>query len=311
MANDLLRGRQTVASLTNKSGGGVVEGDVVILSSGTASSFTTTASAGQYADWVGVALETIADNATGRVCIFGYVPIVKLNAAANLGDYIKCHNVAKQATPVAASAQGVFGQVLEASATPKAVIWGRPDQGGIDAAGAIAAVEGEATLDLTGDVSIAIAKTLTINGILALMENSLTLDHDLGTDHHWSGVVISGVAGETLGFGQAVYLKSADSRWWLAKADAEATTKPMIGFCVLAAALAADPTNVLLFGFIRDDSRFNVTVGAPQFLSDATAGAVLAAAPSDSGDQVRVIAYGHDDADTIFVNPSQVWLEIA
>ena len=40
MANDLMRGRQVVVPLTNKSGGAVVAGDVVIVSSGTAAAFT-------------------------------------------------------------------------------------------------------------------------------------------------------------------------------------------------------------------------------------------------------------------------------
>jgi hypothetical protein len=130
MANDLLRGRQTVAPLTNKSGGGVVAGDVVVLDSANASSFTTTTTSGLATRFVGVALETIASNASGRVLLFGYAPIVNLNTSAALGDLLKIHTVAKQATPVGSSAAGVFGQVLETGTTPKALIWGRPDQGG-------------------------------------------------------------------------------------------------------------------------------------------------------------------------------------
>ena len=185
------------------------------------------------------------------------------------------------------------------------------DAGSYGDADAIAAIEGEATLDLSGDVSIAAGKTLQVNGVLGLGETSMTLDHALGTDHHWSGVVISGIAGETLEFGEAVYLKSADSKWWLTDASAEASTKPMVGVCVLAAAYADDPTAILLFGFVRDDSRYDHASGIPLFLDDTTPGAIVSTAPSDSGDQVRVIAYGHDDLDTIFVNPIQVWLEIA
>ncbi len=129
MANDLLRGRQTAAALTNKSGGGVIAGDVVILSSGTADSFTTTSSAAQTADWVGVALETIADNATGRVCLFGKVPLINLASSASLGDYLRTHTVAKQAQRFGTTGAGDFGQVLGTGTTPAAIIWGRPDQG--------------------------------------------------------------------------------------------------------------------------------------------------------------------------------------
>lgn len=128
MPNDLMRGRQTVVSLTNKSGSGVVAGDVVILSSSTAGAFTTTASASQVADWCGVALETIANDSAGRVCLFGYVPIINLSASAALGDYVYTHTVAKQATPSGTDTLGSFGQVLGTGATPAAILWGRPTQ---------------------------------------------------------------------------------------------------------------------------------------------------------------------------------------
>lgn len=129
MANDLVRGRQTVAYLVNKSGGGVVAGDVVILGSATASSFITTTSAAQIADWVGVALETIANDASGRVCLFGYVPMVNLASSASLGDYLRTHTVAKQAQRFATTGAGDFGQVLGTGIAPPAIIWARPDQG--------------------------------------------------------------------------------------------------------------------------------------------------------------------------------------
>lgn len=125
---DTIRGRQTVAVLTNQSGGGVVEGDVVILDPANADSFTTTAVEGQTDELVGVALETIAAAADGRVCVFGYVAQVNLDGAAALGDYIKTDGVVKQGTPVAVRGAGIFGQVHEANATPPATIWGMPDQ---------------------------------------------------------------------------------------------------------------------------------------------------------------------------------------
>ena len=127
MANDSIRGRQVVLRLTNKSGGDVVEGDVVIISSGTAAAFTTTTTAGLATDIVGVVLESIADNATGRVCISGYVPKIALSASASLGDTFATHTVAKQAAPAAARATGAFGQVLGTGATPAALLWGMPD----------------------------------------------------------------------------------------------------------------------------------------------------------------------------------------
>ena len=124
MANDTIRGRQTALRLTNKSGAAVAEGDVVIIDSTTATSFTTTASEAQTADSVGVALETIADNATGRVVVNGYAPNVALDGAASLGDSVCTDGVKKQGTPHAALASGDFGQVLETGTTPDCWLWG-------------------------------------------------------------------------------------------------------------------------------------------------------------------------------------------
>ena len=124
MSNDLLRGRQVAVSLTNKSGGGVVEGDVVIIDSSTAASFTTTTTENQITDMVGVVLETIAGDASGRVCLSGYVPVIKLDASASLGDTFGTDSVAKQASPHNALAAGDFGQVLGTGTTPAAVLWG-------------------------------------------------------------------------------------------------------------------------------------------------------------------------------------------
>lgn len=128
MANDSLRGRQTVAYLTNKSGGGVVEGDVVIVDDGNANAFTTTAVEGVAIDLIGVVLETIANNAAGRICFFGYVPQINLDGAAALGEYIVTDGVAKQGTPAAVVEEGVFAQVLAAGAAPAAIVFNAPQQ---------------------------------------------------------------------------------------------------------------------------------------------------------------------------------------
>jgi len=147
MANDSIRGRQVVLRLTNKSGGDVVEGDVVIISSGTAAAFTTTTTANLTTDAVGVVLESIADNATGRVCISGYVPKIALSASASLGDTVATHTVAKQAAPAAARTTGSFGEVLGTGATPAALLWGMPDGG--SAGGSVAT---DTIWDAAGDI---------------------------------------------------------------------------------------------------------------------------------------------------------------
>lgn len=130
MANDLLRGRQTVIPLVNKSGGSVAANDVVILDTANAGAFTTTTTGAYSAGSIGVVLETIASNATGRVCTAGYVPGIALNASATLGYFVKTHTVAKQGTSVSAIATGVFAQVLGTGTAPAAWLYGGfPSQG--------------------------------------------------------------------------------------------------------------------------------------------------------------------------------------
>ena len=121
--------KTTVVSLTNKSGGSVAKGDVVVLSGSTANAFTTTTSAALTTDMVGVVVEPngIADNASGMVALAGYVGQVNLSASASLGDTFGTHTVAKQAAPHASMIPGDFGQVLATGTTPDAMLWGKPN----------------------------------------------------------------------------------------------------------------------------------------------------------------------------------------
>lgn len=148
MTNYIARGRQVVVPLTNKSAGSVAAGDTVILSSGTAAAFTTTTSAGQVDDFVGVVYDaTIAQDAIGLVILQGFVPLITLSGSASLGDYVKTHSVAKQSAPSATRGSGSFGQVLGTGTTPAAFIWGFPDPA--TAAGNVAT---DAIWDAAGDL---------------------------------------------------------------------------------------------------------------------------------------------------------------
>lgn len=150
MTNYIARGRQVVLPLTNKSAGAVAAGDTVILSSGTAASFTTTTSAGQTDDFVGVVYDaTIAQDAVGLVIVQGFVPLITLSSSASLGDYVKTHSVAKQSAPSATRGSGSFGQVLGTGTTPAAFIWGFPDPA--TAAGNVA---NDAIWDAAGDLAV-------------------------------------------------------------------------------------------------------------------------------------------------------------
>lgn len=123
MTTNMLRGRQVVVSLTNQSGGAIIAGDVVIVSAANDESFTTTTSASYNTTRVGVALDSIAAAAAGRILLEGYAPLVNVSASATRGHYLLTHTVAKQATSQAGYALGAFGQVIKAGTSPSAFIF--------------------------------------------------------------------------------------------------------------------------------------------------------------------------------------------
>ena len=119
--------RTTVALLTNKSGGALVYGDVVVLDNTNAKGFTTTTTSALSTRGIGVILEPngIANNATGLVALSGWIPKINLNTAATVGQFIKTHTVAGQGTPHSSpQGEGDFGCALQASATPEAILFG-------------------------------------------------------------------------------------------------------------------------------------------------------------------------------------------
>lgn len=128
MANlDIIRGRQVVEPLTNRSGGQVIAGDVVVIDTANNASFTTTTQFARASNtFVGVVQETIANSSNGRVLIGGYAPFVNVSSAVSVGMYAYTHTVAKQAVGSNALLPGAFGVFLTASATPEAHIFGHP-----------------------------------------------------------------------------------------------------------------------------------------------------------------------------------------
>lgn len=132
---DMIRGRQTATrTLTNKSGGAVAAGDVVVIGDGSNdNSFTTTTTAAFNARMVGVAMEAIANDAAGLVAISGYVPKINTTGSGTRDRFLYTHTVAKEAADSATRTAGAFGQVLESGADPEAIIWGMPDPASVGA----------------------------------------------------------------------------------------------------------------------------------------------------------------------------------
>jgi len=157
-------------------------------------------------------------------------------------------------------------------------------------------------------LSVSEIQTLVLSA--SLPENvAIILDPALSADGKYSGMVEAGTAGATLAFGEVVYQAVADDRWELAQADAEATTKPRLGICVLAAAGDGEATNILLIGKIRADAVFPAfTKYAPVFLSPTTAGDLTNTAPSTAGQFIRCVGQAIT-ATELWFNPDNMWWE--
>lgn len=161
-------GRQVVVPLTNKSGGGVIAGDVVYLNDGSNADSFTTGTTTNRTGGIGIAQETIADNGTGRILVGGYAALVNVNASVTIGHYGATYSVAKEATDAGASrAAGTFCQFQTGGTTPDAIIW-QPDLG---AAGGITRTQlGTTTIGGSFDTTLkTILKkvTLSADGFLA------------------------------------------------------------------------------------------------------------------------------------------------
>jgi hypothetical protein len=133
-------------------------------------------------------------------------------------------------------------------------------------------------------------------------------------DQTWYGITEEGTAGEALVFGQLCYFKPETSQWKLVKADAASIgiASLKLGVCILAASGVGEATAMLLWGKIRADSLFDpFDVGLPLYISAATAGKIVSAAPTGTTDfTVRKVGFANS-ADEIFFCPSNDYITLA
>lgn len=147
-----------------------------------------------------------------------------------------------------------------------------------------------------------------LSGDIAPAENSsYILDAALSADGKYSGITEVVTAGETIAFGDIVYLKAADSQWYLTDADADATA----GAVRIAIAVSTGADNgsltILTYGKIRADANFPaLTVGAPVYIS-TTAGDVQTAQPSGTDDVIRIVGHANS-GDELFFCPSNNYM---
>jgi len=152
---------------------------------------------------------------------------------------------------------------------------------------------------------------LLVLGVPMSENESIELDPVLSADTKWTGITEDGTAGTTgLVFGYCYYLAST-GKWELTKADAVATSINKLGMCVGAA--NADATGkLLLYGKIRADDEFpTFTVGAPVFLSAATAGILSSTAPTGTTDFVVRPIGSASTADSISFHGNSHYVTLA
>lgn len=127
-AQDMIRGRTNVVTMTNNSGGALVAGDVCIQDTSADEKVTTTTSAASVAK-VFIAAESIASGAAGKFYSAGYCPLVTPSASVTRGRYLFTHTVAKQAAENATYGSGAFGVILKAGTTPSVWLFASTAQG--------------------------------------------------------------------------------------------------------------------------------------------------------------------------------------
>ena len=129
-------GRQTqpIVHLTNKSGGALAAGDLVIQDTGNDSAVTTTTAEGSTAQAF-VCLETISNNAAGYFLAGPGIVTMTAADAITRGNSLRTSGTAKRATDSSTFTTGDFGVALEAAsgaAETFSAFFRGTDQGGAD-----------------------------------------------------------------------------------------------------------------------------------------------------------------------------------
>ena len=152
----------TVKLLTNKSGGSVAAGDVVIVDTGNNDAFTTTTTA-QETKPVGIAQATIADNAAGPVLLQGYAPLVNVTASVTRGNYAQTSTTVKEATENSSRQSGSFAIFLTGGATPDAYLFGVPDSSS-GGGGSLSVTDGSTTVSSVTSIDFTAGATVSSGG---------------------------------------------------------------------------------------------------------------------------------------------------
>lgn len=147
-------------------------------------------------------------------------------------------------------------------------------------------------------------------GQLPIGEYDIKFDSLLSADGKYSGKTFDGVLGDTLAFGDLVYLNTADQRWEKADADAEVTSGDVDLAIVLVSGSDGDTRLLLEEGFVRENDWDFTSYGKALYISTIS-GTMTQTVVSGSGDIVRIVGYASTFADQIRFDPSKTWVELS
>lgn len=219
----------------------------------------------------------------------GFVKISGTTIRYDNSTYITSAGTAANVSGIVAGANGGTG----IANTGKTITLG----GNVTTSGAYAL-----TLTLSNTTSVTLPTTGTLStlaGTETLTNKLYDFSSALGSNNTYSGIIEIGIVGETVAFGDVLYLKFSDGKWWKAKADAYATT-PAVRMAM--AAISANASGVLLIeGNVRYDSWSLAARNV--WLSAATAGAITTTQPSTTGNQIQFIGTAKTST-TMYFKPS-------
>ncbi len=157
----------------------------------------------------------------------------------------------------------------------------------------------ELSTDISDDTIVGLAATQT------LINKIIELDDGLGTNQTYEGVTIDDTVGESVDFGNLLYMKS-DGKWW----KASIVVANGAEFPVTAMAVAPINANasgkLLLNGTVRNDAWSFSTLGKVYCGVDYPSHIQ----PSNSGHTVQIVGISLD-ADRMYFNPDHTYVELA
>jgi hypothetical protein len=152
---------------------------------------------------------------------------------------------------------------------------------------------------VSGTLRVTSGGELQVEGDWILLGNPTTLL----TSNDWYGEAVTfGGSGSATQF--SVYYWTSSSTWAFTNANSSTTSSGFLGMAVG----TAFNNGMLLRGYIYNSS-WNWTAGSILYLN-VSSGTISSAQPAGSGNIVRVIGYAIN-ADLIYFNPSQDWIELA